>query len=211
MPRDNIGDREIIAQGHNEDSEQTRLSGAEVTDVRCVLCAVTLNDSAKYLNHLKSKKHRKNAQSAELDLLRRDWCQKRVLAHGGEEFEGADGMIVLCRFCNAHFNGRAAFITHLGLKKHKKVLKARASIWHSEEDGSPAPADGAASAKFVSNGVGEREVDLPDSSPVSAAASWTVVGSLRYGLNENTSNEDLLGDDGSWCTLCEDMLHMHFP
>ena len=70
----------MTAQEHREDSEQKRQSGAEVTDVRCVLCAVTLDDSAKYLDHLKTKKHRKNAQSAELDLLRRDWCQKLTAA-----------------------------------------------------------------------------------------------------------------------------------
>ena len=208
MPRDNIGDREIIAQGHNEDSEQTRLSGVKDTDNRCRMCALTFNNKEEFVKHRMSKKHHKNLLSEEVELLRSDWNQKLLYAHGGEEFERADDIIVHCHFCNANFNGRNAFIFHLSQKKHKK---ARARICYSEEDGSPAPADGAASAKFVSNGVGEREVDLPDSSPVSAAACWIVVGSLRYGLNENTSNEHLLGDDDSWCTVCEHNVHMDFP
>ena len=40
------------------------------TEVLCALCAVTLNDGAQYEQHLESKKHNKNAQSAELQALR---------------------------------------------------------------------------------------------------------------------------------------------
>ena len=120
-------------------------------------------------------------------------------------------MMVLCRFCNAHFNGRAAYIFHLGQKKHKSALKARASIRHSEEDGSPVPADGAASAKFVSNGVGEGEAVLPDPPPVPAAPSSTVFGSRWYGLSDVTSDVDLPEIDSSWCRLSDVTSNIYFP
>ena len=60
-----------------------------VTAVHCALCDVTLNDRAKYEQHLESKKHKKNAQGAELQALRDEWCRESLLAQGGEEFEGA--------------------------------------------------------------------------------------------------------------------------
>ena len=155
LPRHDIGDRGVTAQEHSE-------------DVRCPLCAITLDGSAAYLDHLNSKKHRKNAQSAELDLLRRDWCQTRVLAHGGEEFEGPDGMMVRCRVCDALFNGRAAYIFHLGQRKHKKVLEARGNIGRGEEDGSPVP---------------------PDPPPVPAAPSSAMRGSRWYILSDEIPYE----------------------
>ena len=68
------------------------------------------------------QKHKKNAQRAELQALRVEWCRESLLAQGGEEFEGPGGMEVYCHVCEMRLNGRTEFLDHVGGKKHKKHL-----------------------------------------------------------------------------------------
>ena len=114
---------EPVAAPSDAGADTTNGSAQGVTAVHCALCDVTLNDRAKYEQHLESKKHKKNAQSAELQALRDEWCRECLLAHGGEEFEGPEGKEVYCHVCGMHLNGREQFIDHVHQKKHSKNLK----------------------------------------------------------------------------------------